>query len=190
MTEENGQTMLLQDTPTIAGNEQVERFQPKIAGFWVRFWAYIIDLIVLSSIGGLLIKPVFRVLSVPITNPMSLFFSPYKITLLIVTLLYFLLMTKFLQQTVGKMILGIKVITKEEKALDWGTLIFREVIGRFISKVLLFPYLLVAVMPRKEALHDLFADTYVVHEDVYEKTVSVNNLQQDKGEQLQEQPNV
>lgn len=194
MLEENEREMLLQNTPTstdVAGlNEFSEKFQPKIAGFWVRFWAYIIDLIVISSVGGLIIKPIFRVFSMPITNPMSLFFSPYKVTLLIVTLLYFLLMTKFLQQTVGKMIMGIKVIAKKEHALNWGSLVFREVIGRFISKVLLFPYLLVAVMPRKEALHDLFADTYVVHENVYEKTAAGNYSQQDKGEQLQEQPNV
>ncbi len=194
MTEKNQHEMLLEDTPASFDETQLryskDQFQPKIAGFWVRFWAYLIDLVVLFSIGGLVIKPIFRVMSIPVTNPGFIFFSPYKVTLLIVTLLYFLLMTMFLQQTVGKMILGIKVIAKETKPLSWSTLIFREVIGRFISKVLVFPYILVAFMPKKEALHDLFADTYVVHENVYEKASALNYLQQDKREKLQEQPNV
>ena len=53
--------------------------------------------------------------------------------------------------------------------LTWSTIIFREVIGRFISKLLVIPYLLVAFTPKKEALHDIFADTYVIHEDAYRK---------------------
>lgn len=182
--EKNQHDVLLEDG--LANLNRVQ-FQPKIAGFWVRFWAYIIDLIVLASIGGLIIKPIFRVLSIPVTNPVFLFFSPYKVTLLIVTLLYFLLMTKFLQQTVGKMILGIKVVAKEKETFTWGTLIFREVIGRFISKILVFPYVLVAFMPKKEALHDLFANTYVIHENVYEENKTADYLGSHKGEQLQEQ---
>ena len=165
-------------------------FQPKIAGFWVRFWAYMIDLIVLASVGGLVFKPIFRVIDIPISNPPFLLFSYYKVTMLIIALLYFLLMTKYLQQTVGKMILGIKVIAKSDEPLSWDALVFREVIGRFISKVLVFPYILVAFMPNKEALHDLFANTYVVHEQVYEKNVGFEYLENDKLEQLQEQPNL
>ena len=57
--------------------------------------------------------------------------------------------------------MGIKVVPKDGGKLTWGTVLFREVIGRFISKLLVIPYLLVVFMPKKEALHDLFADTYV-----------------------------
>lgn len=194
MTEQHQHDMRTQDTSTnLLQNqftEKMQQFQPKVAGFWVRFWAYLIDLIVLSSISGLIIKPIFRVLSIPVTNPVFLFFTPYKVTLLIMTLLYFLFMTKFLQQTVGKMILGIKVVGKGNEKVTWGTLVFREVIGRFISKLLVFPYVLVAFMPKKEALHDLFADTYVVHENIYEKNHSSDYLHNHKGEQLQEQAHV
>jgi len=144
-------------------------YQPKLAGFWIRFWAYSIDLIVLYAISGLLIKPVFRMMGLAISNPIFLFFTPYKITALILFFAYFIFMTKYFQQTVGKMIMGIKVVSQKGVNLSWSTLIFREVIGRFISKVLLIPYLLVIFMPKKEALHDLFADTLVVHEDAYEK---------------------
>ncbi len=152
--------------------QDTELFRPKLAGFWIRFWAYMIDLIVLFAIGGLFIKPIFRFADISISNPPFLLFTPYKITILLLFLLYFALMTKYMQQTVGKIIMGIKVVPKYGEQLTWGVVLFREVIGRFISKTLLIPYLLVIFMPKKEALHDLFADTYVVSENTFEKKIS------------------
>lgn len=177
----------LNDEPTI-NTMQTDNFKPKLAGFWIRFWAYAIDIIMISSISGILIKPIFRVANIAVSNPPFLLFTPFKITILLVFLTYFTLMTKFFQQTVGKMIMGIKVIPQEGDKLTWDKLIFREVIGRFISKLLLLPYLLVLFMPKKEALHDVFADTYVVHENVFEK--QPNNYEQSfvNREQLQDGP--
>ena len=97
-------------------------------------------------------------------------------------------MTKYFQQTVGKMVLGIKVVSQQGDKLTWGALIFREVIGRFISKMLVLPYLLVVFMPRKEALHDIFAETYVVHEDTYEKEGQLPYFKNARGEQLPDRP--
>lgn len=162
---------------------RTERYRPKFAGFWTRFWAYVIDLLIVSSISGIFIKPVFRVLDIKISNPSFLLFSPYKVTLLIIFLGYFALMTKIAGQTVGKMILGIKVVRHDGGKLTWGTVLFREVIGRFISKLLTIPYLLVIFMPKKEALHDLFADTYVIHEQAFEKEV-IETRQERKREEL------
>lgn len=160
-------------------------YYPKLAGFWTRFWAYTIDIIVLYAVSGIFIKPIFRVFDIPIENPSFLFFSTYKATILIVLLLYFALMTKYLQQTVGKIIMGIKVVSSDNSQLTWSTIIFREVIGRFISKLLVIPYLLVAFTPKKEALHDIFADTSVIHEDAYEKK-NLHNLVKNRGEKLQD----
>ncbi|MGN7388323.1 RDD family protein [Sporosarcina sp. SAFN-015] len=162
---------------------RTERFRPKFAGFWTRFWAYIIDLLIVSSISGIFIKPIFRVFDIKISNPSFLLFSPYKVTLLILFIAYFAFMTKIAGQTVGKMILGIKVVRQDGERLTWGTILFREVIGRFISKLLTIPYLLVVFMPKKEALHDLFADTYVIHEQAFEKEV-IETRQERKGEEL------
>ena len=161
-------------------------YHPKLAGFWTRFWAYTIDIIVLYAVSGIFIKPIFRAIDVPIENPAFLFFTPYKATILIVLLLYFALMTKYLQQTVGKIVMGIKVVSRDDSQLTWSTIIFREVIGRFISKLLVIPYLLVAFTPKKEALHDIFADTFVIHEDAYEKKGHLNNMMKNRGEQLQD----
>ena len=162
-----------------------KKFAKKPAGFWIRFWAYSIDFLVIGAIGGLLIKPIFRIADFAITDPVFLLYSPYKLTMLLVFLAYFLLMTKFLGQTVGKMILGIRVVSKTGQPLGWGALVFREVFGRYISKTLVIPYLLAIFMPRKEALHDLFADTEVIHEEVYELITPRVAIPRDESRQLQ-----
>ncbi len=153
------------ETSTV--NQQT--YHLKYAGFWIRFWAYLVDLIVVSSLGMLVINPVFRAMHWEISNPIFLLFTPYKITMLFVLFIYFLLMTKFFNQTLGKMIFGIRVQSATGESLTWSQLVFREVIGRFLSKFLYIPYLTVIFMPKKEALHDYFADTFVVHEAVYEQ---------------------
>lgn len=176
----------LENNPKV-DNDQLDTFKPKLAGFWIRFWAYTIDLLIISALSGIFIKPIFRVANLAVTNPPFLLFTPFKLTLLLLFLLYFTLMTKFFGQTVGKMIMGIKVLPQDGVKLTWDTIIFREIIGRFISKVLLLPYLLVLFMPKKEALHDLFANTYVVHENVYDKTEASQQLRHNS-EQLQDRP--
>lgn len=163
-----------------------ESFHEKYAGFWIRFWAYLIDLSIVAAISGIVVKPIFRVVGVEIANPSFLLFTPYKVTALVLLLLYFTLMTKFLQQTIGKMIMGIKVVQENGERLTWGTVVFRETIGRFISKLLVIPYLFVLFMPKKQALHDLFADTVVEHEHTYEKVLVTKHVYQHDGQQLQE----
>ncbi len=167
-----------------------EQFQAKYAGFWIRLWAYLIDFVIIGAVSGIIIKPIFRVVGIEITSPSFLLFSPYKVTFLILLLLYFTLMTKLLQQTVGKMIMAIKVVPSNGGDLTWGTVIIRETIGRFISKTLTVPYLLAIFMPRKEALHDIFADTNVVHEQAYEKIITEKRVRRLDGHQLPEGSNL
>ncbi|WLR57609.1 RDD family protein [Mesobacillus subterraneus] len=132
------------------------------AGFWTRFWAYLLDLIVIGSINRMVINPVFRALDVPLIEDGIL--SPITITTAVVFYLYFVLMTKYFCQTLGKMVFGLKVVELDGKGLTWGTVIFREWIGRFISATILVLYVVVAFTKKKQGLHDLFADTTVIYE--------------------------
>ncbi|MBM4762565.1 RDD family protein [Bacillus sp. B15-48] len=134
----------------------------RYAGFWMRFWAYLMDLLVIGSINNLFIYPVFRTLGISIVD--SGMFSPIAIATAISFYLYFVLMTKFLGQTLGKMVFGIKVIHLNGEKLSWGTVLYREWIGRFISTTIWITYVIVAFLPRKQGLHDLFAETSVIHE--------------------------
>lgn len=143
------------------------QYGQKAAGFWIRFWAYTVDILVLASVGMLLIKPIFRLFSLELNNPE--WYAPFTVITAAIFYAYFVLMTKLCSQTVGKMIFGIRVISKDGGKLKWGTVIFREWIGRLISVIPLnIPYLVVAFTPKKQGVHDFIADTLVVHEAVYD----------------------
>ncbi|MBE4908278.1 RDD family protein [Bacillus luteolus] len=132
------------------------------AGFWMRFWAYLVDLIVIGSINRIIIYPVLRYFEFPLSD--SNMFAISSVATAITFYLYFVLMTKFLSQTLGKMIFGLKVIELHGENIKWSTVFFREFIGKFISKFLFIGYILVAFLPKKQGLHDIFADTTVIHE--------------------------
>lgn len=131
------------------------------AGFWLRFWAYLIDLIVIASVNRIIIFPVVQLFDL---NNGSVLFSLAGFLTGLVFFAYFAVMTKITNQTLGKMVVGVKVVSIHGDSLSWSTIIFREVIGRFISKALFgLVYIWVAFSPDKQGVHDYFADTWVVH---------------------------
>lgn len=131
------------------------------AGFWVRFWAYLVDLAVIAGLKQLLVNPIVSAFNQEAAQGI---FSLPNILSAAVFYLYFVLLTKCFGQTLGKMIFGLKVIPLKEKRLSWRTVIFREWIGRYISASIIILYLLVAFLPKKQGIHDYFADTAVIHE--------------------------
>ena len=139
-------------------------YQDRLAGFWMRFWAFLADLIIIFSINGILLSPLKL-----INEGMSINIGIWTLSGLIggiVFYLYFLMMTKYLGQTMGKMIFGLKVIRIDKGPLQWSDLLFREVIGRFIYKTFFFLnllYFIVAFNKQKQGIHDMFASTTVVH---------------------------
>ncbi len=147
--------------------KKVPEYHLKAAGFWTRFWAYLIDLVVISSITALTIGPLFDLMGWD--DARILYLSPYKFVAAILFYGYFVLMTKWRAQTLGKMVFGIKVISDKGIPLTWGTILFREWIGRFISVKILILYIVAAFTPKHKAIHDYIADTAVVHEKSYEK---------------------
>ena len=38
----------------------------KYAGFWMRFWAYLLDIVVISSINRIIVYPIFRLFDFPL----------------------------------------------------------------------------------------------------------------------------
>ncbi|URM33819.1 RDD family protein [Cytobacillus firmus] len=141
----------------------------RFAGFWMRFWAYLLDLVVVGSVDRILINPIFRALDIPLHE--SSLFAPISIATAITFYAYFVLMTKFFGQTLGKMVFSLKVVDLKGEKLTWGTILFREWIGRFISVSIFIGYVIVAFLPKKQGLHDLFADTSVVHEGQNEQVI-------------------
>ncbi|MGD6967925.1 RDD family protein [Rossellomorea vietnamensis] len=134
----------------------------ELGGFWMRFWAYLLDLIVISSIGRLIVYPTFRALDLSLMKDDM--FAPISILSAIIFYGYFVLMTRYFGQTLGKMAFGLKVIELDGKPLQWSTILFRELIGRFISASFFVLYIVVAFTNKKQGIHDLFADTTVIRE--------------------------
>lgn len=145
----------------------VEKYEKKTAGFWVRFFAFIIDWLVVGAIVGILINPIFYVAGWDMDE--SNWYAPMSIISAVIYYGYYILTTKLWSQTLGKMIFGLKVVPLEGDKLTWGTVIFRELIGRFISNTVPPVYIMVAFMPKKQSLHDVLNDTIVVHEKIYVK---------------------
>ena len=116
------------------------------AGFWTRFLAMVIDLIVVSLVGGLLAASgVGVVIS---------FFIPW---------LYeaFMLSSEW-QATVGKRAVSI-VVT----GTNGGRISFARATGRHFAKylsgaIIFIGFIMAAFTARKQALHDMLAETLVV----------------------------
>lgn len=135
----------------------------KFAGFVARFAAFAIDfliLILISVIAGVAFGLYIQVASV---NWNIEFISSVVGTLLNVG--YYILMTYRYGATVGKMVFGLKVQSVQDEKLDIGTVIVREVVGKFISMISLgIGYLWIVFDGKKQGLHDKVAGTIVVIE--------------------------
>lgn len=136
----------------------------QLASFGSRFWAFLTDLIViglLNSIAANLIGLVFGTVAW-----YESYFTVNFVFLGLTGSLYFILMTRFFNQTLGKMMMGIQVVHRDGRELSWSTVIFRELVGRTLSQFCgsWLGYLVSLFTPRHEAIHDLVADTFVVKE--------------------------
>ncbi|KYG32470.1 hypothetical protein AZF04_05235 [Alkalihalobacillus trypoxylicola] len=138
--------------------------EQRYAGFWLRFWAFLFDLIVLYAINQVLLKPVIQMAGLESLHIIT--FSAGSILYAISFFAYFALMTKYTGQSLGKMIIGIKVISIDGKPLSWGTVLFREGVGRLIHQIFFFTkfiYIVIAFTPKKQGIHDMIAQTAVIH---------------------------
>ena len=133
------------------------------AGFWTRVVAFLIDLIVVYATASLLNTLSFGLLNKQIDFPIL---GEESLSYVIVIFTYFIGMTYFFSQTLGKMIMKIKVETNKGDKLSFTDVIYRELVGRLLTIFLAnLPYLAIAFTNKKKGLHDYIADTVVVKED-------------------------
>ena len=133
------------------------------AGFWTRFVAYVIDMTVIYAISSLLNTFSFGLLNKQLDFPIL---GEESLSYVIVMFAYFIAMTYFFSQTLGKMIMKIKVETNKGEKLSLADVVYRELVGRLLTIFSVYlPYLAVAFTNKKKGLHDFIADTVVVKED-------------------------
>jgi uncharacterized RDD family membrane protein YckC len=130
------------------------------AGFWIRLLAFILDAIALFSLNMIVRFIAGQPLDSP---PFGFLFIEF-----LYMLVYYVGMTTAYGQTLGKMILGIRVIrTEPDHSSQLGTMLYRELFGKFLSIVTLgIGFLLAGWSREHRALHDMIADTQVIIEEV------------------------
>lgn len=122
-----------------------------------RFIAFIIDMVVIWAIMNLL-GSIGQMLG--LTSP-----SLSAIVHTVVYLAYFLLTTKLSNgYTLGKAIMGLRVVSFNEDVLSWPTVITREVLAGFVMRKLVIFYILPLFTDYRQNLGDLLADTSVLKE--------------------------
>ncbi len=135
--------------------------RPK-AGFWLRLVALLID--------GFLVFLMQVVFSVLLALTGSDSFVPHGSVAILIQLFstilsgfYWIFFTGYCGQTPGKMLLRIQVVRANGENIGYGKAFYREVVGKFISGIILcIGYLMAAFDDQKQALHDRMASTYVV----------------------------
>ncbi|HHW61749.1 MAG TPA: RDD family protein [Syntrophomonadaceae bacterium] len=135
-----------------------------VAGFWIRFGAFLIDLAVIAMSGKILLIVIW-----PAGLESNMVQSFITINAFFVGAwgaAYLIIMTALWGQTLGKMLLGLRVIQTDGNRPSWQTAVVRELIGRPLSQLFgsNLGYIICAFHPRKQAVHDLISDTYVVYE--------------------------
>lgn len=132
------------------------------AGFWLRFFAFMIDILTIWCISQIIKLPLYFI---GIGNKIiSIWYINIGLYPVILTI-YFVFFTKLTNgQTLGKIILGLRVVCFGEKKISWETVIIREVFGRYTQNSLIILYLLAAFMPKKQHFIDILTDTSVISE--------------------------
>lgn len=139
------------------------------ASFMSRAVAFIIDILAIWGLSQIIIYPVVQLSGMGDLYFLAPALSIANIASGILYFAYFVLMTHFTQATLGKMVTGVTVVSRNADKLTFSQVIFRELIGRYINNFLWYlPYLLVLFTERRIGLHDYFADTYVVKNSYYQ----------------------
>ena len=146
----------------------------------IRFVAYVIDSIIISFLEFLIVLPILGLFGIKIfelrtiselenADPELLIpviasaITGLSLTILLITWFYYaLLQSGARQATVGKMVLGLQVTD-----VNGDRLTFARASLRYFSKILsslflMIGYIMAGFTPKKQALHDIIANTYVV----------------------------
>ena len=141
------------------------KIEPEYAGFWIRVVATVLDSFLLFAVQFALTLVITLLIGlVGITageDPaVSLVIWLFGTT---ISLGYAVFFIGYCGQTPGKMALRIKVVCSDGSQLTYGRAAKREILGKFVSSILLgIGYLMVAFDRQKQGLHDKIADTYVI----------------------------
>ena len=139
----------------------------------IRFVAFLIDIIILRILASILINlglgveyNIFGVVVKELTYWQDL----------LLYLVYFVGFAVFMKgSTLGKMILGLKVLQTNYEELTDTKLIIREVVKALLMPISLVSFIVAAFSAENKSIHDLLLDSVVVKELNYVQKPRVSN---------------
>lgn len=127
------------------GPSAVDMAAVEYMGFWVRFAAWVVDVVILS------------IAEIAVTAIGLAFLS------IVIDLAYVVLFIGLKGQTPGKMALGIQVVDQRGNVPGIGRAALREIVGKLISLIVIFlGFLWIGWDKQKRGWHDHIGGTYVV----------------------------
>ena len=153
-----------------------ESYTVDYAGFWVRFWALFIDTLILvgivflyNGIWGLASGTGFW--GGEVTDPLepgavassgSSLWAVSSSILFLMFIAYFILFWRWRGQTLGKMVMRIRIVHFDGTGIGWGGAVMR-LLGYIISIMLVLTgFFWVVIDVRRQGFHDKIADTFVI----------------------------
>lgn len=160
-----------QDTPLdYSAVSQNESTAVKYAGFFIRWVANFVDILILFIISILVL---FGLLVVFPEGTYISFIFPSLV--FVISAGYFIVLTYGMGATIGKRILGLKVISSKGEKLSFRQVVLRETLGKIASGLILgIGYIMAGFTEKKEALHDKIAKTNVIYKNPNKKNNILN----------------
>lgn len=131
------------------------------AGFWVRLLACLIDSLIIGVTLGLTFTIiVFNNVIEQATLDNLIDLS----TLIVCTLYSSITLSSPWQATIGKKLLGLRLVNQDGTRVSFLKALGRSTIGYFISTILLcIGFIAIGVTKRKTGIHDTLFKTYVIY---------------------------
>lgn len=151
----------------------------KISSRGRRFAAAMIDsipvMVLWSTMFGAIVTAIFSSFSYDINSDYS--YGAGTVSLISVVLLLAFVIAEIVFYTqgrsIGKALLGMRVVTaKDGKPLGAGWMLFREIIVKQASGVLLLGYIWILIDDYNRSWHDLILQTYVIDDKATKETVA------------------
>lgn len=125
----------------------------EFGGFWMRFVAWILDLLIVSILGAVL----GGVLNLARSEP-----GPAGGAGLLVAAGYQVAAPVLFGAHIGKLVFGYRLVTADGSRLTWGTSLLRYLCSYLSTLAVFIGYIVAGFDSRKQTWHDKIAGTYVV----------------------------
>lgn len=140
--------------------------QSPYVGFWVRFAAIFVDSIIGGILTIIILSPLFFVIGLNQSEADIGFLILVQFLPVLISFGYFIYFTHAYQATLGKKLVGIKVLSAEGYKLSLGKVIMRETVGRLVCGFSAnIGYIITAFTGKKQGLHDMIAGSVVTYAD-------------------------